>query len=161
MSIPLIIILVFTTAEANINCAGSSCSYCLSGYLYNSTSCLSLCPTGYPASSTTCISINNPNLFSLNFFQSTSFASSTIGSFSTPYSISFDDQSRLSPIPTKSQGFYFASTSQLAASQSWVLGPDYSLRIAFLAVADGTIFQINDGITFVVWLLKLDHLLWQ
>ena len=132
---------------SNINCGDSSCSYCISGYLYNKISCLPLCPTGYTQTSSpnTCIASSSQSVFSLNFFGFRHFSATAIDNFQHPLGLSLQDQSRTSPIPTNERGFYFQSSSQLVSNVNYILGPDLTFRFCLRIKSDGTIFEATSG----------------
>ena len=156
------IFLMILSVSANLNCIGSPCTSCTSGYyLYNSKSCLFQCPSGYTPSGSTCLATANLNLFRLDFFTFTSYAASNIGEFTTPNNVPFSDPSFTTPIPIKSQGFYFSTLSQLSSTGTWVLGPDFTLKTMFTAFSDGNILQISDGSTVIFSLsLNNQNLVW-
>ena len=144
----LYLLLAFSiSTSSNINCADSSCSSCTTGYLYNSLSCLPLCPTGFiqTSSPNTCTASSSQSLFYLNFWEFRQFGVSSIGNFQHPGGLLFDDSQHLTPIPTNERGFYFASTSRLVSTSSYVLGPDLTLRFCIRIKADGTIFEASSG----------------
>ena len=142
---------IVLTMASNINCGDSSCTYCLGGYLYNSTSCLPLCPTGYTqnVSPNTCSSSSSQSIFSLDFYSFRQYSSNSIGNFQHPLGLEFQDSARGSPIPTKDRGFYFGSTSRLISTVNCILGPDLTLRFCLLVTADGIIFEAtSSGISY-------------
>ena len=133
--------------SSNIGCIDDFCSYCTSGYLFQSTSCLPICPTGYLQSSNVCSNTSQLNLFNINFFTFTTFAASSIGVFQSPNNTPFSQSNRNSPIPTTSLGFYFVPSSQLISTQNWVLSPEITIILIYLPIQTGILFQVNDGPT--------------
>ena len=142
----LLLILALCIAS-NINCGDSSCTYCLSGYLYQSASCLPLCPTGYTQNSSpnTCSAAASQNIFYLNFYGFRHFSATSIDNFEHPSGLQFQDALRQSPIPTVDRGFYFASTSRLVSTVNYILGPDLTLSFCIYIITDGTIFEATSG----------------
>ena len=146
----IVIFIVLALVEANVGCIDSVCSSCTSGYLYNSVSCLPMCPTGYNQNQGACTPTSQLNLFTLNFFDFTKYNGVGIGQFLTILNQKFLD-SFLSPIPRVDQGFYFSSSSLLACTESgWLLSPDFTLSLLFMATGNGIIFEVYDGNTIVL-----------
>ena len=143
----ILIVFVLSLSEAsNINCADSLCSSCVSGYLYNSTSCLPMCPTGYlQTSSPNLCTSSSTFIYSLNFAEFLSFTAHSIGNFAHPSGLQFMDPGRYSPIPTNERGFYFVSTSRLVSTVNYIIGPDFTLRLCIRIKTDGTIFEATSG----------------
>ena len=140
-------------AEANVACSDSACSSCTSGYLFNSVSCLPMCPTGYTQSQSNCLATDHLNIFTLNLFDFTLFSEVNIGQFYTPGNIPFSTPTGKTPIPTANMGFYFTPSSSLACEGTgWILSPDFTISFLFFSLADGKIFQVDDGRTFVIGL---------
>lgn len=148
------LIVVLGIVCGNLYCnSGTGCTSCSAGYYnYNSISCLSACPQGCGASGSgsTCQSPCTGAIFSVQFYQSRTFASSLVGPFSTQSNLAFNDQSQTTPIPTKERGFYFGSSSVIQSSTIGVLGPDFSLTLAFKAVnctsgSSCTVFSIKEA----------------
>ena len=135
------IILAYCTGS-NINCLDLSCSSCVSGYLYNSLSCLPICPSGYTQSSSPNICTPaSQSIFYLNFWEFRDFGASSIGGFNHPSLVAFQDVYRGSPIPTNERGFYFVTTSRLISSINYIIGPDFTLRFCIKIKSDGAIFE--------------------
>ena len=116
----LYFVLLITSASSSYNCLYSNCTACESGYLFNSVGCLDLCPSTYTLNTATnnCTASTSQNLFYMSFNSFQNFTASSIPPFSHPLGLPFNDPQRLSPIPTKERGFYFASTSKLVSSIS-------------------------------------------
>ena len=110
--------LLIVLVSSSYNCLYSNCTVCISGYMYNSVGCLDLCPSTFQLNNITnnCISNVPQLLFHLSFGLFHDFSASSIFPFNHPLGLPFSDSQRLSPIPTKERGFYFAQTSQLISS---------------------------------------------
>ena len=146
-------LIMLYSSEANINCVDPGCSSCLAGYLYNSISCLPMCPTSYSPTGNVCWLSSQLNLFTLYFFEFTTFGVSQIGDFSGP--TAFGNPSQTSGIPTKNQGFYFSGSGSLTSLVSWVLAPDITFSFLYMLTGDGSILTVRDGLTTVMGISQI------
>jgi hypothetical protein len=125
----------------------TKCSLYISGYyLYNSLICLNACPDGYTAdASNSCQLTSSQVLININFGQYSNWKVSTVGNLQSYNSLPLDTSSQLTPIPTKYQGFYFASKSSMKSTQSWVFSPDLTITFWSLLVSanGGILIQGN------------------
>ena len=124
MRFAITIALVFFTklVFSNINCiyVGGLCTKCNEGYRYNNVSCVPYCPTGSATNNITmaCETSEYMTVFSTAFSDYTNYSAKSVGIFNSPNNISFNDTSRLSPIPTYDRGFYFENTSSLISKKN-------------------------------------------
>ena len=138
------ILLTIWTIYGNLYCNNKNCTSCSQGYL-TGPQCLSQCPTGYLYNSTlNSCSGKGSTLYSVLFSTQQNYTNNTIASFITYNLTSFDDPSRINPIPTKERGFYFANTSSLQHRFYLSLGYQFSVDFAIRILQPGVIFELLD-----------------
>ena len=144
----MLFVWILRFVSANLYCSPTQCTSCSQMYLYNSTSCINLCPTGYSldSSQTNCLQTGSLTLFAIDCGSYSKFKSNSIESFSHPLGYSFNNPSRVTPVPIITQGLYFVETSLLESSKVWVPAPDFTvyIQILFRSTA-GKIFRVLKG----------------
>ena len=131
----------------NQHCLNLSCFDCIEGYSYKNTSCLTNCPSGYKPLGLNCVETKSKTLFELEFFNLFNNSITHLSSF-TSSSKSFQN----SPKPTRTQGLFFNSNSEMTSSHSWVLAPDLCLSFFIRLIKPGKIFSISSNTLSVLQL---------
>ena len=142
-----IVIILFASVfvAGNKNCIKPGCDSCFSGYSYKNISCLEICPTGFALIDSSCIPGDSLFLFEIEFYNHLNFSSTSIQNFTHPLRLPFNEPLRRGPIPSKTQGFYFESTSSLISTNSYILSPDFCFTLFVKSFSPGEIFKIQDN----------------
>ena len=145
--IAIFLVSIIGIINARINCIDSACSACSVGFIHGGDICVDRCPIPSLPDSNPCPHYR-VYLFDMEFFTQSRYSSHSYNGFNTSGNIPFNSKSKLAPIPTLNQGFYFTPTSSISNITDKVISPDFSFRVSGMFKADGTIFELLcDGIS--------------
>ena len=139
--IALLLGLAFKVTDARMYCVDALCSNCSTGILYRRVQCIDHCPFPQKKNANPCFYYIEP-LFNLKFYTQSGYSLNSYNGFNTSGNIPFNSESRMTPIPTVDQGFYFQSNSFISNITSKLLSNDFAVRLSGMFKADGTIFEL-------------------
>ena len=140
-----ILFITLSLSAGNIYCSDSNCSLCTQGFKYSNVACVLHCPEGSLKSDSHCEIGSQDPFIKLKFAEFLDYTAASISDFQHPLGLSFNNSGKLSPIPTKERGFYFASTSSLVSNRNWIIGPICFLHILVKIDQEGGIFKVGNS----------------